>query len=418
MAIPMNSSIPKPFSLLVKPASADCNLRCEYCFYLDHCGLYPDSKVHRMSDDVLERMISGYMATNQPDYAFGWQGGEPTLMGVDFFRKVTEFQKQYVTPGSIVSNGLQTNATLINDDLAAHLSEYHFLCGVSMDGPQHIHDRFRVNGNGRGSHQKVWEGIECLRRNNVEFNILTLVSASNVGHAKEVYRYMVDNGFLFLQFIPCVEFDRDGNPLSFAITAQQWGDFLCEIYDEWSVRDTHTVSIRLFDSIVNCMVNNEYNVCHMSRNCCQYFVVEYNGDIYPCDFFVEEDLRLGNIMNTSWQQTTQSPLYAKFGGQKSEWNSECSNCPHLPYCSGDCLKHRLPRENNPATLSWLCSGWKQFYRHTIPGFQKLADHIKHQRSAAAIQRSPALMPDLSGVSRNAPCPCGSGKKFKRCHGKT
>ena len=240
----INNNIPGTFSLLVKPASADCNLRCAYCFYLDRSALYPETKVHRMSHSVLERMISSYMSTDQTVYSFGWQGGEPALMGVEFFRDTTDLQKKYGRPGAVVSNGLQTNATLINDDFAAHLSEYRYLVGVSIDGPAEIHNRYRQYATGKASHTAVLRGIDCLNRHNVEFNALVLVSSANVKRAREVYHYLRDHGINYHQYIPCVEFDVNGQLLPYSITGREWGDFLCEIFDEWIMRDRRQVSRR------------------------------------------------------------------------------------------------------------------------------------------------------------------------------
>jgi len=368
-----------PFSLLIKPTSADCNLSCPYCFYLPRRDLYPETQRHRMSDEVLEHLISAYMATAQPQYVFGWQGGEPTLMGVDFFRRVTRLQQKYGRNGAVVANGLQTNATLINDEFAAHLAKYNFLLGVSLDGPQDIHNYYRVTPAGQGSHAQVLRGIECLKRNQVEFNALILVNSVNVKRAKDVYHYLCDLDIFYHQYIPCVEFDDKAQPLPYTVKAEEWGNFMSEIFDEWVHTDCRKVSIRLFDSILTLMVQGNYSVCHMGNNCCQYFVVEYNGDVYPCDFFVEAQRRLGNVMNNSWQELQESPEYLSFGRQKSLWNNQCAQCEYLKYCSGDCLKHRLYENNHPGKLSWLCPGWKQFYRHSLPGFKKLASSIREER---------------------------------------
>ncbi len=408
----------KPFSLLIKPASADCNLRCAYCFYIDRCALYPETSRHRMSDDVLEQMISGYMATEQPIYLFGWQGGEPTLMGVDFFRRVVDLQTKYGKRGARVSNGLQTNATLIDDEYAAFLAEYHFLLGVSVDGPEEVHNHYRVTASGSGSHGAVMKGIECLNRNHVEYNALTLVSSANVKRAKEVYHYLCDNGIYYHQYIPCVEFDEKAQPSPFTISGKEWGDFLCDIFDEWIHGDTRRVSIRLFDSLLTLMVEGAYTICHMGGNCCQYFVVEYNGDIYPCDFFVEGKRRLGNLMENTWEELQESSLYRGFGQEKNRWNGVCQDCEFLDYCSGDCLKHRLYRDNDPEQISWLCEGWQQFYRHALPELKKLASSIIRERERHGIKRENGkkqLFPD-GAVGRNDPCFCGSGKKYKKCHG--
>ncbi len=369
----------KQFSLLIKPASADCNLHCAYCFYLDRSALYPETKCHRMPDKVLAKMISSYMKTEQKQYAFGWQGGEPTLMGVDFFRRATELQQKYGKNGALVANGLQTNATLIDREFAKHLAKYKFLVGVSLDGPENIHNRYRITANGHGSYADVLRGIKHLKQNNVEFNILTLVTSANVKKAKEVYRFLCDMGFFYHQYIPCVEFDNKGHPMPFSISGEEWGDFLCGIFDEWIKRDMRKVSVRLFDSILTLIVDGVYNVCRMGDNCCQYFVVEHNGDIYPCDFFVESKKKLGNIMNDSWEELQTSPKYIEFGKKKALWNKGCDRCEYLKYCSGDCLKHRLYKRDNSKDLSWLCKGWKQLFNHVLPELKKIASSIKRER---------------------------------------
>ena len=372
---------PAAFSLLIKPAGADCNLRCTYCFYLEKCSLYPGTKKHRMPDSVLEKLIQKYMATPQPIYSFGWQGGEPVLMGLDFFQKVTELQKSYGETGAVVSNGIQTNAILIDDDLAEHLARYRFLVGVSLDGPSDIHDRFRRTGSGRPSHSAVLKGIDTLKRHNVEFNILVLVSQANVHRARDVYRYLVDKGFFYHQYIPCVEFDNKGKLLSFAISGPEWGNFLCGIFDQWYPGDVHNVSIRHFDSLLNKMVDSSVTVCSLGDNCCQYFVVEHNGDIYPCDFFVQKDLKLGNVMKNTWSQALNSPVYREFGARKALWNKVCGNCEFLVLCCGDCLKHRMYGNHPANNLSRLCSGWKHFLKHSKSAFKALAKIIQDERPA-------------------------------------
>ncbi|HUX12736.1 MAG TPA: anaerobic sulfatase maturase [Spirochaetia bacterium] len=379
----------RPFSLLVKPASADCNLECTYCFYLDRKQLYPEHHRHQMSTAVLEKMIKGYMATEQPQYTFGWQGGEPTLMGRSFFRKVTDLQERYGRPGATVTNGLQTNGTLITDELASHLAAYNFLVGISVDGPEEIHNRYRLKvGGNRGTHAEVIRGLELLRKHRVEFNVLTLVTAANVDHPGTVYRYLRDElGVFYHQYIPCVEFDAEGNLLPYSISAEQWGRFMNGIFDEWIGNNTRTVSVRHFDSILTMMVENQASVCTLGRDCRQYFVVEFNGDVYPCDFFVDPDKRLGNLMSDSWYDMWRSPKFREFGAQKRNWNAACTGCPYLAYCAGDCIKHRVafpspePREDS---LSRLCEGWKMFYGHTLDGFRNLADQVKKDRTRSIL----------------------------------
>jgi uncharacterized protein len=340
-----------------------------------------------MSDEVLEQLIKSYMATSQPTYAFAWQGGEPTLMGLDFYRKVVALQKQYGTKGAIVSNGLQTNATRIDEELARHFARYRFLLGCSFDGPDTIHDCYRRTLKGNGTHQMVLSGIDTLKRHGVEFNILVLVSKANVERSAEIYQYLKGKGFYFQQYVPCVEFDENGRLLPFAINGREWGEFLCALFDQWYPNDFNKVSIRLFDSVLQKMVDGTVNVCHMDRNCCQYFVVEYNGDIYPCDFFVEAPLKLGNIMDTGWAEAFASQAYQDFGAQKSQWNLQCKSCDCLNYCRGDCLKQRLYAGNSAENLSWLCEGWRQFYRYTRRNFHVIADEIRRQQKTSRLQSS-------------------------------
>lgn len=400
------------FSLLVKPCSADCNLACEYCFYRGKKNLYPDTPFHRMSDVVLERLIKTYMQTAQSVYSICWQGGEPTLMGTDFFSRVVELEKKYGYPRARISNSIQTNATLITDEMAAFFTACHFLVGCSLDGPETIHNRYRCRSNGKATHQDAIKGIDTLNRNNTQFNILTLVSQANVAHAQTVYRYLKNKGFLYHQYIPCVEFDENHHLLPFAITGEQWGDFLCAVFDEWYPDDIYAVSIRNFESILLKKMDGTNPVCHMGENCCQYFVVEYNGDVYPCDFFVEKPLRLGNIMDNSWEEMMHSSVYQQFGARKKEWNVRCTKCRHLELCAGDCPKNRLYNKNPSEHPSVLCQGHTRFFDHTQKKFDLLCRKIqkKRQKLQNHIDKPP-------GFGRNNPCPCGSGMKYKKCCGK-
>ncbi len=341
------------------------------------------------------------------------------MMGVEFFRKATKLQEKYGKNGAVVSNGLQTNAQLIDDEFADHFAKYKFLLGISLDGPEAIHNFYRKDLSGRGSHAQVMKAVDTLEKHNVEFNILSLASAANVNKPKELYEYYQEHGFNFLQFIPCVEFDNHNKPLPFSITGKQWGEFLCEIFDIWIKKDTRKVSIRFFDSIMALLVDNVRNICHIGRNCCQYFVVEHNGDVYPCDFFVNQELKLGNICETSWEELQESPLYKHFGADKAKWQSKCAKCEFLSICSGDCLKHRIYGTiTTPENLSWLCEGWEMFYRHSLPGFKKLAEEIKKERIREEARQMAAKNPQaFQHAERNTPCPCGSGKKFKKCCGR-
>ncbi|MFX1389188.1 MAG: anaerobic sulfatase maturase [Promethearchaeota archaeon] len=398
----------KPFSLLIKPASADCNLRCKYCFYIDHLETNKDKP--RMSNKVLETLISSYMKTDQnKNYAFGWQGGEPMIMGLKFYQKAIELQKRYAPPGAIISNGLQTNGTLITNDFAQFFGEYKFLLGVSLDGPAYIHDYYRKTIGYKETHHLVMKGIEKLKQNNVEFNILILVNNQNVKKANEIYQYLKEHGFYYHQYIPCVEFDENNNPKPFSITGKEWGIFLCDLFDQWKKEDINRISIRLFDSILEYLIYGRYNVCCMGKDCRQYFVVEYDGCIYPCDFFVRKDLLLGNILEDSWDDLFESPTYQKFGRKKSIWHSECNSCSYLNLCHGDCQKFRIGNLDLSKNLSVLCKGWKIFYTHALAQLKIISDQVKNKETLISLNQI-----KLKNVGRNSPCPCGSGKKYKNC----
>jgi uncharacterized protein len=365
------------FSLLIKPSAADCNLRCAYCFYIGRLSVTgPDC---RMSDEVLERMIARYMRTQQAEsYTFSWQGGEPALMGLDFFKKVVNLQMKYGAPGAIVCNGFQTNATLITDELAAFLGQYKFLFGISLDGPAQLHDYYRKTRGGMPTHAAVLKGIEILKRHGVEYNILTLVNNRSVKQPRELYGYFKNHGYGHQQYVPCVEFDADGQLLPYSITGEQWGRFLCEIFDRWIAEDVDRVSIRLFDSILEYLVSGKRTSCTMGTDCRQYLVVEYDGSVYPCDFFVRDDLKLGNIMNGSFREFLESPVYRRFGLEKANYDDVCRACSWVSLCHGDCQKFR-PMVGEVRSRSTLCEGWKAFYAHALPRLRLLADDIKERR---------------------------------------
>jgi uncharacterized protein len=363
-----------------------------------------------MSDKVLEAMIASYMETNQnKKFNFGWQGGEPTLLGLEFWKKVINLQKKYAPKGAIISNGLQTNGTLITHDLAKFFAEYKFLLGISLDGPPHLHNYYRKTIGQKPTHHLVMRGIKILRQYNVEFNILILVNNENVRNANEIYNYLKDKGFNYHQYIPCVEFDNSNNPQSFSIKGEEWGDFLCDLFDQWIKEDVNRISIRFFDSILEYLVYGRYNVCHMGIDCCQYFVVEYNGGIYPCDFFVRKNLLLGNIIEDNWENIIKSSIYLKFGKNKSDWHENCRRCSFIKLCNGDCQKFRNGNLQNSRNLSVLCKGWKKFYTHALPRLKIIAEKIKN-----GIKIISSTQIRTKKIGRNSLCPCGSGKKYKNC----
>jgi uncharacterized protein len=368
-----------PFSLLIKPVSADCNMNCMYCFYLPKKELYSESKSHIMRPEILDHVISSYLKTEQKQYIFGWQGGEPSLAGLEFFKKITNMQLKYGKTGTIISNAIQTNATLINDAFSRHFFDYKYLVGVSIDGPEYLHNQNRKFINGEGSFKRVMKSIEALRRNNVEFNILTLVSSSNVEKTGEIYDFLKSNEFYFNQYIPCVEYNADQTLKTFSINGTAWGKFLIALFDKWYPDDIFKVSIRFFDSIMNVLLSGNAASCNIMNNCSQYFLIEHNGDIYPCDFFVEKKWKLGNIMTDSWDKILDSKKMKEFSMLKSKYNKQCLQCEYLKFCYGDCLKYRSSLAQGSHAISTLCSGLKMFYEHSLSVFKKIANQIRNMQ---------------------------------------
>lgn len=371
----------RPFSLLIKPAGADCNLRCAYCFYLGRRELYPETAVHRMDEATLTRLVRGYLALPFPAHTFAFQGGEPLLMGEAFYRTLLRLQRRYARPGAQITNCVQTNGTLLTPSLAEFFAKERFLLGVSVDGPEAVHDERRPDAAGHGSHAAVMRGLDCLRAAGAEFNLLTLVSQSNVRDPLGTYRYLRDTlGARYLQFIECVEFGDDGRPLPYALTPEQWADFVIAVFDEWYAHDLRTVSVRLFDSVVAKLLTGNANSCSMGCDCREYFVVEHNGDVYPCDFFVRPELRLGNIATHDWDELWDEPRHTAFGARKATLNPACEGCPHRFFCEGDCPKNRTGHDasRDPRTLSFLCPAWRRIYAHIVPPLRREADRLKRR----------------------------------------
>jgi len=337
-----------------------------------------------MSAEILERVIHSYLATPQPVHSFVWQGGEPLLMGESFYALVMDLQMAYRRPGAELSNSVQTNATLITERFAKMFKAGRFLTGVSLDGPAGLHDAARQDSSGRGSHAGVIKGIDTLRRHQAEFNILTLVSRYNCEHPVEIYDYLVEVvGAKFLQFIECVELDAQRQLPPYCISAGEWGEFLCRIFDRWYAKDTRTISVRLFDTIIAKLVTGEDICCTSGRDCRQYFVVEYNGDVYPCDFHVLPELKLGNVLTHSWEELAASRIYQDFGARKSDLHPACQICPYFRFCAGDCPKNRVGHSSGSAArLSYICDGMKRFYAHSLPKLEKLAAIVIKEREAA------------------------------------
>jgi len=360
-----------PFMLLIKPAGPDCNLECRYCFYCGKRELFGRG-AHRMSDEVLETMVRDYLGLGFSMSSFAWQGGEPTLMGLDFFRQAIDYQQQYGKGGQAVSNSLQTNGILLDDGWCRFLHEYKFLVGISLDGPQHLHDVYRRDRRKRGTFTLVMEAIERCRANKVEFNILVLLNDRNVGAVDELYDFFRGLGLRYLQFIPCVERDpQTGKAADFSITPAQYGDFLCRLFDRWLAHGTKKVSIRLFDSIMSYYVNGHHTNCTFNERCDDYVVVEHNGEVFCCDFFVEGQWKLGNILQTPVGELFNSDRKRDFARRKREVAHRCFVCRYFPICRGGCLKDRMVLSGDHKALNYYCSSYRQFFDHALAELMQL-----------------------------------------------
>jgi uncharacterized protein len=403
---------PRPFSVLVKPVSAACNLRCTYCFYHGRSSDPYRSQTHRlMSEEVLQSFLRQYMPLAGRNPSFGWQGGEPTMAGLDFFRQVVHLQQRFGVSGQMVGNGLQTNGLLIDEEWAQVLAQYSFLVGISLDGPRELHDHYRQDAAGQGSWQRVMEAIELLRQRDVAFNVLSVVNDVTARHPELIYRFFRDQGYGFAQFIPCVERDRqNGAILPFSVTPEQWGDFLCGLFDTWWNGGEPEISLRTFENVLAAYLGQDPESCEHGRRCDSYVVVEYNGDVYPCDFFVTEDWRLGNLLDTPLEQIRRVPRARAFGDIKARNYSDCASCRWDFICHHGCSRFRTCAVGRFGEHHYFCSALKQFYSHSEERFRELAARIRRQRTQSAI---------ASGVRvrRNGPCPCGSGLKYKQCCGR-
>ncbi|UCC99238.1 MAG: anaerobic sulfatase maturase [Phycisphaerales bacterium] len=366
----------QPFTLLIKPSGSECNVDCVYCFYKCRAPEVGRGR-QRMSEQVLEKLVKDYMQLRFALAGFAWQGGEPTLMGLDFFKKAVELQKKYGVSGQEVGNSLQTNAILLNEKWCRFLHESKFLVGVSIDGPKEFHDYYRLDHSGGGTFDRVLRAIENCKQYDVEFNTLTLINARNVAHPEEVFDFLMELGVRYLQFIPCVELNQEtGRIADFSITPEQYGEFLCRLFDRWYDHGPRKVSIRDFDSIVSYYVTGRHTICTFDKQCSQYIVIEHTGDAFCCDFFVEPKWRLGNIFETPIEKLAASNVKKAFARAKKNLCDKCLLCRHLAICRGGCMKDRAPFEKDSfGKESYFCEAYKRFFDYATPRFMQLAAEV-------------------------------------------
>jgi uncharacterized protein len=401
----------RAFHVMTKPIGPLCNLDCKYCFYLEKEKLFPSNENFKMTDEVLENYVRQYIEHQDvPEISFAWQGGEPTLLGVDFFRKVVALQKKYAG-GKAISNALQTNGTLLDDGWGEFLAENRFLVGLSIDGPAKLHDAYRVDKKGGATYAKVIGGLRVLKKHKVEFNTLTVVNRVNSRKPLEVYRFLRDMGSGFIQFIPLVErladaeatrlgldlavpprADEEGEkrmPVTdWSVEPRQYGEFLCAIFDEWVRRDIGRTYVQIFDVTLGNTIGQGGGLCVFSEKCGTALALEHNGDVYSCDHYVYPRYKLGNVLNHSLGEMVASTEQRRFGSDKADTLPQyCRTCDVRHLCHGECPKHRFIRTPDGETgLNYFCSAYKRFFSHTRPAMQRMGALLDAGRAPAEIMR--------------------------------
>lgn len=419
------------FHLMTKPRGAICNLDCRYCYFLSKERLYPGSDF-RMSETLLEEYTRQYISAQKlPEVTFAWQGGEPTLMGLEFYRQAVGYQQKHKKPGTRIYNSLQTNAVTLDDDWCAFFKAHDFLIGVSLDGPQQLHDAYRVDKGGAPTFERVIRGIEMLQKHGVEFNILTTVHQANAEHPLEIYRFIRDElGLNFMQFIPIVERDnstgyQEGDSVTErSVSAEQYGRFLISIFEEWVREDVGRVYVQIFDVALGVWAGTRAGLCIFEETCGTALAMEHNGDVFSCDHYVEPAHKVGNIIDIPLADIVVSEQQRAFGLAKRDTLPRfCQECDVRFMCNGGCPKNRfIKTPDGEEGLNYLCAGYKAFFRHIDEAMRFMANELTHQRPPANImrymqQKDEALLQAFARTGRNELCPCGSGVKFKRCHGR-
>jgi uncharacterized protein len=432
----------RAFHVMTKPIGPICNLDCKYCYYLEKEKLFPANERFAMPDRVLEEYIRQHIeAQSSTEISFAWQGGEPTLLGMNFFRKVVAFQAKYAH-GRTIRNALQTNGTLLNDEWGEFLQMHRFLVGLSIDGPRDLHDTYRVDKKQNPTFDRVMGGLAVLKKHRVEFNTLTVVNRANSKRPLEVYRFLKEIGSCYIQFIPLVErvADQVGHagerglvppPASgedvavrpvtaWSVDARQYGNFLVEIFEEWVRHDVGRIFVQLFDVALGNWMGLGSSLCIFAEKCGAALALEHNGDLYSCDHYVYPQYQLGNILNRSLGEMANSPEQRHFGGQKfATLPNYCRKCDVRFACHGECPKNRfIDTPDGEPGLNYLCPGYKHFFRSIDPHMKTMVELLKARRAPAEIMgvlRERDRKTGQRAIRRNDPCPCGSGRKFKHCH---
>ena len=401
----MNDNIANPFAkplyVMLKPAGAHCNLACKYCYYLEKNKLYPTAQRHLMSDEILEQFTREYIeAQTMSQVLFTWHGGEPLLRSIDFYRKALSLQQKYAG-GRRIDNVIQTNGTLLTDEWCEFFAQNHWLVGISIDGPQPDHDHYRLTAAGKPSWKKVMQGIKLLKKHGVEWNAMAVVNAYNVNHPLEFYRFFKENGCQFLQFTPIVERltrHEDGRTLASladkneislseaSVAPEQWGYFLCAIFDEWVRKDVGKIFVEIFDCTLANWMGISPGICAYSKECGHAGVMEHNGDVYSCDHFVFPEYKLGNIRDHSLIDMLYGEQQQEFSRLKhSSLPRQCKECDMEFACHGECPKNRFMKDKyGDSGLNYLCPGYYHYYQHVAPYMDYMKQELMSQRPPSNI----------------------------------
>ena len=410
----------REFQIFAKPVGSICNLGCHYCYYLEKEQLYPMGKSFRMPEDILEAYIVQHIEAFPGSVInFSWHGGEPTVLGLDYFRKIVALQRKHQPPDRRITNGIQTNGTLLNEDWCCFLSEEGFGVGLSMDGPQDVHDRYRVTKSQNPTHEQVMRGYKLLQRYRIPIDILCVVHSHNVQYPIRVYEFFKQIGAQYLTFLPLIELQPDAEfgVSHRTVKPNAWGTFLCNIFDKWIRQDIGQVNIQIFEEAASTAFDQEHALCIFRKTCGDIPVIEHNGDFFTCDHFVNPEHCLGNIQETQLVELIESPTQRAFGQSKSDALPRyCLACEVLDMCYGGCPKDRiLHTPDGEAGLNYLCAGYKRFFTHCRPFVTELSalSHVQ------ALERQVLLAPSTvvkakPKIGRNDPCHCGSGRKYKKC----
>lgn len=370
----------KPLYVMLKPVGAVCNLNCDYCYYLEKKGLYPDDNKYVMSDKLLEKFTEEYINSQTTSHVmFAWHGGEALMRHIDFYKKALHFQRVYAK-GKIIANSLQTNGTLLTDEWCRFFKENNFLIGISLDGPQHCHDKYRKTKDKRPSFFKVMKGIELLKKYDVEYNIMAVVNDYNVDYPLEFYNFFKSIGAKYIQFAPIVE-QIDGESAPWNVSANKWGDFLIAIFDEWVKQDVGDTFIQIFDAALANWVGVDPGVCIFAKTCGHAGVMEFNGDVYACDHFVFPEYKIGNIYSKSLMEMMYSSKQINFGNDKYDrLPKQCKECKYQFACRGECPKNRIrTTKDGEIGLNYLCEGFYKFFDHIAVYMDFMKNELENQR---------------------------------------